>query len=59
MDEKSPYIAAIEAEVVRYAGLPEKLPEPAEPTGSEAVKEKAEPEALDESNAFRPPDGGN
>ncbi|MBT4092691.1 MAG: hypothetical protein HOE85_01880, partial [Nitrospinaceae bacterium] len=53
------YIAAIEAEVVRYAGLPEKLPEPAEPTGSEAVKEKAEPEALDESNAFRPPDGGN
>jgi N-acetylmuramoyl-L-alanine amidase len=59
IDEKSPYIAAIEAEVVRYAGLPEKLPEPTEPTGTGAVKEKAEPEALGEGGAPRAPGGGN
>ena len=47
MDGKSPYIAAIEAEVVRYAGLPEKLPEP------------IEPKALGEGGAPSAPSGGN
>ncbi len=47
MDAENPYITAIEAEVVRYAGLPEKPPEAPEASGeADSAKEGAEPEML-------------
>jgi len=45
MNEDDPYLAAIVAEIVRYAGLPEKAPAAAVPAPAAAVQTPAGPEA--------------
>lgn len=45
MNEDDPYLAAIVAAIVRYAGLPEKAPAPAVPAPAAAVQTPAGPEA--------------
>ena len=41
MNEDDPYLAAIVAEIVRFAGLPEKAPAPAVPAPAPAVQTPA------------------